>query len=988
MENSIFRYLTIIICNKKTMKKITPFLISLFTSASMPSFAQLPRLEIGDKPDEKSVSLQSMDVHVDIFGNLAKTVTTLVFKNNSHRNLEGTLLFPLPENTSVSGYAIDIQGQLRKAVPIAKARAVEVFESIQKQNIDPGIIEKVEGNNFRTRVSPIPANGTRTVQVSYIQQMKINKDVYQYHFALDNEAIIEKFNLQIKVFNAAQKPQLIESPDGSFNFSENSNVFEANLAKQDFKPSHSLTINLPKTEKTIESFIQKNTDGSAYFYANSLLNIPLKTKTWSSHIGIIWDNSLSGIKRDHAKELDLLAKIIGEKQNLTIEVAFLNIKFEKGKSFAIKNGDWSDLKKYLENIVYNGGTDYSKINSNNLNADEYLFFSDGISSFGNSQFVMNKPVYTIASTPTSNFNLLKFIAQKTNAKFINLNETSVDKAFEQINTQGLQFLGIKNNTDISEMYPMTGTEVQKDFSVSGIAQNPSEKITLLFGHNGKVELEKEINLAKASPVMEISKVWAQQKVDFLELNSEDNKTDIETIGKEFGLVTSNTSLIVLENVSDYVKYTIQPPAELADEYNRLIKQNFAQRENRKSDLLKQAITRAKELKKWWDTDFKPVKKKYPTPTDNTITAATSHPVALQGRTSEIYADAASNVRMEEVVVTGYGHVRHERSVAGSVAIADNKDKKEKADKAPVPEIKIAQIKSDKDYIKVLEASKKPFQTYLDLRPAYENTPSFYFDVATYYFQKNQKDTGLLILSSIADLGLENFELYKMLAYKLKEIKEFPSELFITKKVLDWRPFDAQSHRDFALALEDNGRSQEALDNLYKVLTNDYAVEIAMRDRDITEIIVPEINNIVALHRKDLDLSKINKDILIDIPVDIRVVMNWNKDMTDIDLWVTDPNNEKCYYGHRQTAIGGRNSEDVTQGFGPEQFMLKKAIKGKYSIQTNFFAERQMSITGPTTISVEIYLFYSSGKQTRKILTFQNNNANAGKDGILVGEFTF
>ncbi|PZP52321.1 MAG: hypothetical protein DI598_01040, partial [Pseudopedobacter saltans] len=635
----------------------------------------------------------------------------------------------------------------------------------------------------------------------------------------------------------------------------------------------------------------------------------------------------------------------------------------------------------------------SKLSAVSTNdADEYLFFSDGISSFGSSRFAFSKPIYTIAAAATSNFGTLKYIAQKTNGRLINLNENSVDKAFEQINTIGLQFLGIKNSTDFSEVYPMIGTEVQHDFSVSGIGKNPSGKMTLLFGNNGKVVLEKEVNLANASQVFEISKVWAQQKIDFLELNTEENKADIEEIGKEFAIVTSNTSLIVLENVSDYVKYKIQPPAELQNDYNRLAKQAFTQRENRKSDLLQQAIARAKELEQWWKKDYKPVKKKYPTPVDGYVSVDSTVPVTaeLQGRVAGVQADEASsssNARMEEVSITANGNPRAMRSVA-LAAPAANKEKKSEADNTPVPEIKIAKIKSDKDYIKAIEASKNPYQTYLDLRPSYEGTPSFYFDVANYFFEKNEKDTGLVILSSLADLGLENFELYKMLAYKLKEINEYASEVFITKKILDWRPFDAQSHRDYALALADNGCAQDAVDNLYKVLTNDYSIEIAMRDRDITEIIVPEINNLVALHRKDLNLSKINKGILVDIPVDIRVVMNWNKDMTDIDLWVTDPNNEKCFYSHRNTEIGGRNSEDVTQGFGPEQFMLKKAIKGKYVIQTNFFAERQMSITGPTTISVEIYLFYSSGKQTRKILTFQNNNPNAGGEGILVGEFEF
>ncbi|WP_447639765.1 MULTISPECIES: VIT domain-containing protein [Chitinophagaceae] len=975
----------------KKLRTLVAFTTALISSNMK---AQMPRMEIIDQPKEKSVTIQSVNVQVEIFGNLAKTTITLVFYNKSNRNLEGNLLFPLSENTSVSSYAIDINGKLRQAVPVEKARAVEVFESIQKHNVDPGILEKVEGNNFRTRISPIPANGARTVQIAYFQQLQLEKSAYQYHLPLDYSDNIGKFNITVKVFNAVQRPQLAEAPDGSFNFSENSNVYEASLIKTDFKPTKSLTIHLPKVENKIESFIQKNTDGSAYFYTNAILDMKPIQKVWAKNLGIIWDNSLSGLKRDHKKELELLGKIIAQQQNLHIEVGLLNICFEKGSAFDIKNGDWSALKNYLGNIVYDGGTDYSELSSHLLKADEYLFFSDGISSFGSSQFTFSKPICTIATAATSNFGTLKYIAQKNNGKFINLTESSVDKAFEQINTQGLQFLGIKNNQGFSETYPMVGTEAHKDFSLSGIAQNTSGKITLQFGRNGKVELEKEVDLQNASQVFDISKVWAQQKIAYLELNAEQNKADIAEIGKEFRIVTSNTSLIVLENVSDYVKYKINPPAELRSEYDNLMKQNFARSEERNTDLLRMAIARAKELKAWWEKDFKPVKSKYPKPKVSSDSNDLEEAVVLatastQRMTDAVQSEATFDQRGIAGNVRGRAAAAH-TNIQGSAAskIAPDAPGKKVADNTPTPEIKTANIKSDKDYIKAIEASKNPYQTYLDLRAAYEGTPSYYFDVAAFFFQQKDSTRGLLILSSITDLGLEDAELYKMVAYKLKEVAAYPQELFITKKVLDWRPFDAQSYRDYGLALKDNGRYQDALDNLYKVLTKDYTTEISSRDRDITETIVPEINNLVALHRSELKLSNINKDILVDIPVDIRVVLNWNKDMTDIDLWVTDPNGEKCYYSHKTTAIGGRISDDITQGFGPEQFLLKKAIKGKYKIETNFFAERQMSISGATTISTEIYLFYSSGKQVRKTITFQNDKANLGKDGILVGAFEF
>ena len=945
----------------------------------------IPRIEIGDRPDEKSVHLQSMDVQVEIFGNLAKTTTTLVFANSSSRNLEGNLVFPLPENTTVSGYAIDMNGKLRDAVAVTKTRAVEVFESIQKQNVDPGIIEKVEGNNFRTRISPIPGRGTRTIQLSYYQELKLSKSAYQYHLPLDSSKKISKFNLTTKVYNSTGKPQLIESPDGSFNFSENSNIYEASLSKTDFTPKKSLLINVPKTENRVELFIQKNIDGSVYFYANALVDEKPQAKVWSKNIGIIWDNSLSGLKRNHKKELELLDKLISQQKNLNIEVSLLNITLGKGRLFQIKNGEWSELKNYLENVTYDGGTNYAKILPTNLKADEYLLFSDGISSFGSNIFNVDKPFYTVASSPASNYGVLKMIAQKVGGKLINLNENSVENAFKQLNASSAQFLGIINNT-AGEVYPISTNEVNNGISIAGISQYPNAKLTMMFGRNGKVEFQKELDLGKAVQNLEISKIWAQSKVNVLELNSEQNKMEIEEIGKQFSIVTSRTSLIVLENVSDYVKYKINPPTELQKEYNDLLKQGVLDKENRKADLLQNAIAKAKELKEWWKKDFKPVKSKYPKP----VTDSTSVDRILEGRVPGIQNENRErNARYAQETVM-YDVISGTSGVANVMMVRNaSLEKNMKSEESvSVPEIKMVNIKSDKEYMKLIEASKNPYQTYLDLRKEYAETPAYYFDVATFFFQKKEREIGLKILSSIADLGLEDAELYKMLAYKLKEIEEYPTELFITKKILDWRPFDAQSYRDYALALQDNGQYQTALEHLYKVLTNDYSVEIANRDRDITEIIVPEINNIVSLYRKDLSLAGINKDIIVDIPVDIRVVMNWNKDMTDIDLWVTDPNGEKCFYGHRTTAIGGRMSEDVTQGFGPEQFMLKKAIKGKYKIETNFFAERQMSISGPTTISAEIYLMYSSGKQVKKMITFQNNNPDRGGEGILVGEFEF
>jgi uncharacterized protein YfaP (DUF2135 family) len=65
----------------------------------------------------------------------------------------------------------------------------------------------------------------------------------------------------------------------------------------------------------------------------------------------------------------------------------------------------------------------------------------------------------------------------------------------------------------------------------------------------------------------------------------------------------------------------------------------------------------------------------------------------------------------------------------------------------------------------------------------------------------------------------------------------------------------------------------------------------------------------------------------DVSYDIRVVVDWNHNGTAIDLHIIDAKFEECFYSHPNTKIGGQQSPDIAAAFGPEEFTLRKAIKG-------------------------------------------------------------
>ena len=172
-----------------------------------PAPMPMPELKIAGKQGDSAVFLQTLDVQVEVSGNIATTVFTMTFRNATNQILEGELLFPLPEGVSVSSYALDIDGRMRQAVPVEKAKATQVFEEIVQRRVDPGILERVEGNNYRTRIYPIPANGVRTVSVGYEQELNIENGKYFYHLPMDYKRAIDNFSLKATVWQSREKPK-------------------------------------------------------------------------------------------------------------------------------------------------------------------------------------------------------------------------------------------------------------------------------------------------------------------------------------------------------------------------------------------------------------------------------------------------------------------------------------------------------------------------------------------------------------------------------------------------------------------------------------------------------------------------------------------------------------------------------------------------------------------------------------------------------------
>ncbi len=113
--------------------------------------------------------------------------------------------------------------------------------------------------------------------------------------------------------------------------------------------------------------------------------------------------------------------------------------------------------------------------------------------------------------------------------------------------------------------------------------------------------------------------------------------------------------------------------------------------------------------------------------------------------------------------------------------------------------------------------------------------------------------------------------------------------------------------------------------------------------------------------------------------DIKVILTWDTDQTDVDLHVTNPSGEECYYGLRETKEGGMLDVDITDGFGPEVFTQAGALAGDYEVKVVYFSAHGHA---QSKALVQVVLFEGTGQEQRhrfsRVLTRDNDTYVLGK----------
>jgi len=116
--------------------------------------------------------------------------------------------------------------------------------------------------------------------------------------------------------------------------------------------------------------------------------------------------------------------------------------------------------------------------------------------------------------------------------------------------------------------------------------------------------------------------------------------------------------------------------------------------------------------------------------------------------------------------------------------------------------------------------------------------------------------------------------------------------------------------------------------------------------------------------------------------DVSLVLTWEDPSADVDLHIHEAGGAHVSYKSRESKDGGLLYYDITDGFGPEIYVMGSGPKGEYRLTLVYYSGGAPNLKGTLTILRNA----GSPKETRERRPFVLPAANSSKE-IPIGSFT-
>ncbi|MCL2639452.1 MAG: VIT and VWA domain-containing protein [Phycisphaerales bacterium] len=114
------------------------------------------------------------------------------YNPNGGRPMEGEYILPVPKDSRIDKFTMDIDGKMTEAELLPADKAKKIYEDIVRASKDPALLEYAGQAMFRVRIFPIEPHGKKRIQLKYTRLLKQENGLVDFHSVLNTEKFSSK----------------------------------------------------------------------------------------------------------------------------------------------------------------------------------------------------------------------------------------------------------------------------------------------------------------------------------------------------------------------------------------------------------------------------------------------------------------------------------------------------------------------------------------------------------------------------------------------------------------------------------------------------------------------------------------------------------------------------------------------------------------------------------------------------------------------------
>ncbi len=528
-------------------------------------------------------------VTVTIEGQVATTHVDQVFVNEGSYEVEGTYIFPLPEEAAISEFAMWVDGEKLEGQVLERDEARQIYEEIVRRRRDPALLEYVGRDAFQASIYPIPPGGERRVELEYSEVLEMDNGLVEYVYPLNTEKFsprpLEEVVVNVSV-RSNEPLKAIYSPSHDVDIVREDDYYAAvGYEEYGVKPDRDFVLYYTVSPEEIGVNLlsyKPDSKGEGFFLllAAPRVDVDLQ-EVIAKDVILVLDvsGSMRGQKIEQAKEaLSFVLDNLNEEDRFNI-IAFSTSTRSYARELVAADEAW-EARDFVARLEANGSTDINRALLEALSLTEgdrpaiIIFLTDGLPTIG--EMEIERIIDNVGQAAPDNARIFPFgVGYDVNTTLLDTiavnhrgvsgyvrPEDAIDEKvsafYAKVSTPLLADIEIDfGEIDVEDIYPyplpdlFAGTQLVVVGRYTGVGDT---EITLEGEVNGRTQTFRydDLRFERLGGADFISRLWATRKIGYLlqqiRLNGEQKELvdEIVDLSVRYGIITPYTSFLVEE----------------------------------------------------------------------------------------------------------------------------------------------------------------------------------------------------------------------------------------------------------------------------------------------------------------------------------------------------------------------------------------------------------------------------------------------------------